>query len=329
MAGEYPEPATAKPEPAKTQTKTRTDLGGSACAMPIGTGSELNLISFILTLFLTSVVSTAEVKPVLHLESEFTWYNNASWFGGFSGVELSSDGQSMTIVTDRGRIVQANLHRDAGSITSAEITHSVAMRDEAGKILRKPFSDAEGLAIAPGGQHYVSFEGQHRIVMVDMKNGVTTPFVTFPASNFQAENSGFEALAVGADGTIFTIPEQTKGDHFPLFAFKDGAQVIAAQIPRNGPFLPVGADFDANGRLYLLERTVTPLGFRTRIRRIDLDVATPHSVTLIQTLPARFDNLEGISVWEDASGRTRLTLVSDDNFMPFQSTQIIEFSVID
>ncbi len=297
--------------------------------MPISIGSELNLISLMLTLLLTSAVFAAGDKPVLHLESEFVWYDNASWFGGFSGVELSPDGQSLTIVTDRGRIVQATLHREAGSITSAEITHSVAIRDEAGKILRKPFTDAEGLAIAPDGQHYVSFEGQHRIVKLDMENGVTTPFVTFPASDFDAENSGLEALAVGADGTIYAIAEQSKGDHFPLFAFKDGEQVIAAQIPRNGPFLPVGADFDANGRLYLLERTVTPLGFRTRIRRIDLDAPTPHSVTLIQTLPARFDNLEGIAVWADTSGKTHLTLVSDDNFMPFQNTQIIEFSVID
>ncbi len=297
--------------------------------MPIGTGSELNLISFILTLFLTSVASAAVDKPVLHLETEFTWHNSASWFGGLSGIELSADGKHMTVITDRGRVLQATLQRDGRVVTAAKITHSVAMRDAAGKILRKPFIDAEGLAIAPDGQHYVSFEGQHRIVTVDLQNGVTTPFINFSPSDFLGENSGFEALSIGPDGTLFAIPEQAKGDYFPLLAFKDGQQTIAAQIPRNGPFLPVGADFDDSGRLYLLERTVTPLGFRTRIRRIDLDAATPHSVTLIQTLPARFDNLEAISVWEDASGRTRLTLVSDDNFMPFQNTQIIEFSVID
>jgi hypothetical protein len=46
-------------------------------------------------------------------------------------------------------------------------------------------------------------------------------------------------------------------------------------------------------------------------------------------LPSRFDNLEGISVWQDVSGQTHLTLVSDDNFLPFQNTQIIEYSVLD
>ncbi|SFS88041.1 hypothetical protein SAMN04488040_2236 [Sulfitobacter marinus] len=297
--------------------------------MPIGTGSELNLISFIFAVFFASTLTAAENKPVLHFETEFIWHESASWFGGLSGLELSPDGQRMTIITDRGHVLQASIQREAGQITAAKITHSVAMRDATGSILRRPFTDAEGLAIAPDGTHSVSFEGQHRIATLNIKDGVTTPIARLSASEFQAENSGFEALAIDKNGTIFAIAEQTKGDHFPLFAFKDGTQTIAAQIPRNGPFLPVGADFGANGRLYVLERAVTPLGFRTRIRRIDLDTATPHSVTLIQTLPARFDNLEAISVWEDASGRTRLTLVSDDNFMPFQNTQIIEFSVID
>jgi hypothetical protein len=62
---------------------------------------------------------------------------------------------------------------------------------------------------------------------------------------------------------------------------------------------------------------------------LDLSGPVPQEVTLLQTLPSRFDNLEGISVWQDVSGRTHLTLVSDDNFLPFQNTQIIEYSVLD
>ena len=297
--------------------------------MPIGTGSELNIFSYILTLFLTSAVLAAGDEPLLRLDSEFIWQNSANWFGGFSGAEISSDGKLMTIVSDRGRIVQAALHRDEGSITSAEIIHSVAIRNEKGAVLGKPFTDAEGLAIADDGQNYISFEGQHRIAKLDPTNGVTTPFVTLKASQFRAENSGLEALAVSSDGTVYAIPEDTKDDYFPLFAFKEGQQSIAARISKKGPFLPVGADFDAKDRLYLLERTVTPLGFRTRIRRLDLSGPVPQEVTLLQTLPSRFDNLEGISVWQDVSGQTHLTLVSDDNFLPFQNTQIIEYSVLD
>lgn len=297
--------------------------------MPIGIGSELNFISWIVTLFLISAVMAVGDERVLQLDSEFFWQDSANWFGGLSGVELSSDGGMMTVVTDRGRALQAIVHREAGSITSVEIVHSVAIRDAAGTILRKPFTDAEGLAVDAQGQYYVSFEGQHRIAQLDVVNGVTTPYASLAKSEFLGENSGLEALAIGPDGTVFAIPEDTDGDHFPLYAFKDGARVVTAQLPKHRPFVPVGADFDGQGRLYLLERTVTPLGFRTQIRRFDLDTPVPQEITLLKSLPSRFDNLEGITVWRDGSGQTHLTLVSDDNFLPFQSTQIIEFSVTD
>ena len=297
--------------------------------MPIGTGSELNFISLIITLFLTSAVFAAGDERVLKLDSEFIWEDSANWFGGFSGIEVSSDGRTMTAISDRGRVIQAALHREDGLITSVEIIHSVELRDADGTILSKPFTDTEGLALGPQDQYYISFEGQHRIATLDVANGVTTPYASLAKSDFLAENSGLEALAIGPDGTVFAIPEDTDGDHFPLYAFKDGARVVTAQLPKRGPFVPVGADFDKDGRLYLLERTVTPLGFRTQIRRFDLATPVPQEVALLKSLPSRFDNLEAISVWQDASGQTHLTLVSDDNFLPFQNTQIIEFSVTD
>ena len=35
--------------------------------------------------------------------------------------------------------------------------------------------------------------------------------------------------------------------------------------------------------------------------------------------------MEGISVWRDDAGRTRVTLISDDNFFPLQQTMIAEY----
>jgi hypothetical protein len=37
------------------------------------------------------------------------------------------------------------------------------------------------------------------------------------------------------------------------------------------------------------------------------------------------DNMEGISVWRDGDGRTRVTLISDDNFFPLQQTMLVEY----
>ena len=39
------------------------------------------------------------------------------------------------------------------------------------------------------------------------------------------------------------------------------------------------------------------------------------------------ENMEGIAVWRDASGRTRLTLISDDNFTGLLRTLLLDFVV--
>lgn len=44
----------------------------------------------------------------------------------------------------------------------------------------------------------------------------------------------------------------------------------------------------------------------------------------MQSEVGRHDNLEGLSVWQDAQG-VRLTMVSDDNFMFFQRTEFVEY----
>ncbi len=81
-----------------------------------------------------------------------------------------------------------------------------------------------------------------------------------------------------------------------------------------GPFLIVGADIGPDGRLYMLERDFAGIGFRSRIRRFDLDGGNEE--TMLETGLRTHDNLEGISVWQDAQG-LRLTLISDDNFRVF------------
>jgi hypothetical protein len=145
------------------------------------------------------------------------------------------------------------------------------------------------------------------------------------------DNAGVEALAIGPDGTLFALPEKAPdaGKPFPLYAYQNGDWRIAARIPQRGPFVPVGADLDPSGRLWLLERAATPLGFRSRVRMFVLDPANAREYTLMTSFPARFDNLEGISVWQDAQGQLHVTMISDDNFFRIQRTQIVEFTVVE
>ena len=87
----------------------------------------------------------------------------------------------------------------------------------------------------------------------------------------------------------------------------------------------MGADFGPNDTLFLLERSFSPLGFRTRVSRVDFSQSPVRQSVILNTRLGKYDNLEGISVWLDASGTTRVTMVSDDNFLAVQQQQLVEF----
>ena len=99
------------------------------------------------------------------------------------------------------------------------------------------------------------------------------------------------------------------------------------RIKGDAEFLPVGADFGPDGALYLLERDFTGFGFRSRVRRFDITGPARGGAgeILLQSRARQFDNLEGLSVWRDEAGRIRLTMVSDDNFLFVQRTELVEY----
>jgi hypothetical protein len=141
-------------------------------------------------------------------------------------------------------------------------------------------------------------------------------------------NSSLEALAIGADGALYTIPERSGRANrpFPVYRFQNGRWDIPFTIPRRDAHLIAGADIGPDGLFYVLERDFTGIGFRTRVRRFALDGMGEE--TLIDTGNATHDNLEGISVWDDGIG-LRITMISDDNFRFFQHTEIVEYRVTD
>ncbi len=287
------------------------------------------LIRTLLSVFVACAALAAQAEQGLRVMSNVIWAQNDAWFGGFSGIEISNDGATMTVVSDKGRIVRAKMLRDtSGTLSAIQVTSSVAMTDPSGRFLKGNHTDAEGLAQDAQGSLFVSFEHKHRVMRINPATGRTAPLPQSPDYNLFGPNAGLEALAVHPDGRLFALPEAAdRAGFFPVYALDGESWRIVARIRKRGPFLPVGADFDRDGRLYLLERTVTPLGFRSRIRRFDLDAAALGELTLFSTTPARFDNLESLSVWTDPHGKTRLTAISDDNFLPIQRTQIVEFTL--
>ncbi|TMM52476.1 esterase-like activity of phytase family protein [Sulfitobacter sabulilitoris] len=278
---------------------------------------------------LIAAQTTATAEPAAQYLGSYRWTQPDPLFGGVSGIELDRTGTLLTAITDRGLLIRGRIARQNGRITGVDVKTVEPLRARDFVPLRDKGTDAEGLVVTPQGVVFVSFEQIHRILRYDPHRDEIRRLPEPPGVARLGKNSGFEALAQHPDGALFTIPERSGGRQapFPLLRFDGSTWKVAARIPRRGPFLPVGADFDGDGRLYLLERTITPLGFRSRIRRFVLSAPDLAEVTLLTTRPNLHDNLEGIAVWRDARGVTRLTMVSDDNFLRFQRTELVDYAV--
>ena len=256
------------------------------------------------------------------LVAALDWESPDPRHGGLSGIEVGPDGREVTAITDRSTLVEARIARSQGVPVAIEGTRHHAMTTPEGKALTGFASDSEGLAVDGSGVA-VSFEGYHRVWRFARDGAGTARLPLFPPMSALPTNSGVEALAVDAQGRFLALPEEPQGEAFPAWRWDGATWGPAFTVPRRGPMKMVGADFGPDGRLYLLERRLTPLGFRSRVRRVEADGSG--EATLLETRPGRHGNLEGLAVWRDARGAIRLTMVSDDNFLPFQRGQIVEY----
>lgn len=265
------------------------------------------------------------------LVSTYVWPRADRARGGWSAIEMDADGRTFTIVTDDGYLADGTLVRDGDNIVGVEVVQTAKLVGDDGAPVEGPFDDSEGLAVMPDGSAWVSFEGEGRVRQIRGAPSLRVPD-PLDFAGLQT-NSGLEALAVDADGSLYAIPERS-GDlqrNFPVYRLKDGRWTVPFTIPRRGNFLPVGADIGPDGRLYLLERAFQGIfGFRSRIRRFDVAIdGLSGEAELITTGSGDFDNLEGLSAWRDDAAAIRLTAISDDNNFPFQRTEIVEFRVLD
>lgn len=269
------------------------------------------------------------------LVSTFRWTEADTAFGGFSAVHLAADGVGFLAITDRGHWTEGRILRDSvGRITGVDSSGMRPLRGPDNAPLKGKAADAEGLARMSDGGLLVSFEGPARVWRYASLSGPATALPSHPDFRRLQINSALEALAVDAQDRIYTLPERSGAldRPFPVYRFAKGAWDQRLSIPRRGGFLPVAADFGPDGRFYLLERDHSPWmgfwGFSSRIRSFRLDAAALSDERIVlQTPPGRHDNLEGLSVWQDATGAIRLTMISDDNFIRFQRSEIVEYRI--
>jgi hypothetical protein len=287
------------------------------------------VVALILVLLATDSVAAPRAE---HLGS-WTWETGVPGLYGFSAIELSEDGERFTVMGDGGQIVRGRIHRTDGVVDGLRQWKFTSLRGTAGGPMERSYRDSEGLAIAPDGTAYVSFEWMHRVWSYPDLEVPARPLPLHRDFRGFPGNGGLEALAVDGEGTLFAVPERSGGltAPFPVYRFRDGVWDIPFTIERRGEFLPVGADFGPDGLFYLLERRFLGIfGLQSRVRRFAIEGDTiGQEQTLMETRPWTHDNLEGIAVWRDAEGFIRLTMISDDNGRaPLQRTEFVDYRVL-
>jgi len=286
------------------------------------------MIRLLIALWLFALPGQA--AELRHL-SDHSFNNNNDAFGGFSSIHVYPDGRHFLATSDRGHFMRGEFIRSAGKINGVKNIKLTPIRNPKGNPLRNHMVDAEGLSVRADGYIYVSFEAQHRVWSYRSTNSKAVKLPRHPNFKTLQNNSSLEALAIDAQGKLYTIPERSGAldRPFPVYRFSGGKWDRRLSLPRLGKHLVVGADFGPDGKFYLLERHYAKLqGFSTRIRRFTLTAkGFEQGEVLLKTPVGRHDNLEGISVWEDDQGNTRVTLIADDNFNWFQRTEIVEYAL--
>lgn len=264
-------------------------------------------------------------------------------FGAWSGLHVGDGGSSLIAVSDKGVWWQAKIERDAaGDIQGLTASQTAPLLNEDGQAERAKFNkDAEGLAIV-GGRALVSFERLDVVRSYQWSGadfsgeGVRLDF-PFPKTELR-QNEGLEALAVARSGsplganTPVAISEGSINMVGDLYAFVlSGPRRGTFFVKRTDRFNVTGADFLPNGDLLVLERRFTYRdGLSMRIRMISADDIRPGATVngpelLNANLDYTIDNMEGLSVWQNAAGETMVSLISDDNQSFLQSTVYLEF----
>lgn len=275
---------------------------------------------------------SAVTSPPKGFLSQFEWPSDDPRLGGLSALELSDDGTGVTILSDQGAWAQGVIARDAaGLITGVTLGRFEPLKGKTNAPLAKGRDDSEGLAIAPDGTGFVSFEGVARVLRYPHMGGLAENLPSPPEFAQLQTNSALEALAIGPDGTLYAMPERS-GDlarPFPIYRYRDGVWDHDLALPRSGDFLPTAADFGPDGKLYVLEREFQGLmGFATRLTRYDVTAMGAGEV-MFQTPTGFHDNLEGVAIWRDTQGHLRATMIADNNFLPFLSSGLVEYQLPD
>ncbi len=257
--------------------------------------------------------------------------NDNPHLGGLSALHIKDFGKTFLMLTDKGKYFETKIVRNNESkITGLYIKKNGFLLNSSGQRLSRRNIDSESMATKDGKGFFISFESNNRVMFhetLTSKGKFLPKHDDFAKFDF---NKGLEAIATNSDGELFAIPEKPPEGNieFPIYKLLDNAWNVVGHFKPKNNFLVSDAFFLPNNDLLLLERAYDwKLGFKTQLRVLQMDGNTIKNEYTILQLDSGKHNHEGISIWQNNRGSDFLTLISDNNFIPFITSEIREFKL--
>ncbi|MCB2129761.1 MAG: esterase-like activity of phytase family protein [Rhodobacteraceae bacterium] len=285
----------------------------------------------LLSIFVVLVPGLARAAELLPLGT-YDWSEPDDEFGGFSALVIAADGGSFYAASDRGELYRATVNRDgSGKIASVRGIWHDRFQGNRGKPVSGFTADAEAMATDREGRLVVAFESYARIAAYSPPDMMPVALSSWDRFKAIWGNEGFESLLVLPDDRLMVIVEAQSNGGYPTYIEEGGEWQAGPPLPVPDDFHAVDATIGPDGKVYLLERRHSLItGYQSRVRRLALPddgVWRDAADELLLTRPGELDNMEGIGLWRTSGGRTIVTLISDDNFSPFQRTIIAEYEL--
>lgn len=271
--------------------------------------------------------------------------SNDRAFGGISSLHMEPDGAHFIAITDQGSWLRGRIvYRDGRPDGIAEAETAPILGPDGKSIASRDWFDSESLTHRDGTL-FVGLERVEKILRFDYKrDGLFArgePIPVPPDFKTLRNNQSLECLAAPPKGSphddqLIVVTEESLDAAGNLRSFLlNGADVERFTVKRHDDFDISDCVVMPPSDLLLLERRFALFrgGLGMRIRRVPLASIKPGAVVdgknLIEAdLGYEIDNMEGIGLHRTASGETILTLISDDNFLPFQRTLLLQFALV-
>ena len=256
---------------------------------------------------------------------------NSSVLGGLSALHVKNFGKELFVLTDKAKYFELSISRDSeNKIIDLQILTSGSLLSSSGKELSGRNIDSESIAVADKKGFYISFESNNRVMFHETLNSKAKFLPKHrDFENFDF-NKGLESIATNSDGELYAIPEipPNGSNNYPIYKLKTNNWEIIETFETNEDFLVSDAYFLPNDDLLLLERSYNwSIGFKTQLRVLQMIGNNIKGQYIIIQLDSGKHNHEGLSIWNNQNGDYFVSIISDNNFIPFITSEILEFKL--